>query len=289
MIKITKINTQRALSPTQISIAPCVINPFRGCAYGCLYCYVKNNKVFKNKKQNWGRFLEVKTNLSDILKEELKTKKPSRVLIGSVCEPFLKEKDTFSVTRQILEILNNHNVPYTILTRSINVKYYIDLISINPNNKIYFTVNFLDINTKKKFEPFIDYDPCELPDLFKLLKDNNINFRIHISPAFPFIVDIDKTIDTFKDYTNEFFIEGYNPLMGSWKTVRQVIQSTFGDVSSKIINIYETKEGYLEYTNSLKNQITTLQNKYNKQILSLIPDYESFYNKSIIYETPSTP
>ena len=77
--------------------------------------------------------------------------------------------------------------------------------------------------------------------------------------------------------------------MGSWKTVRQVIQSTFGDVSSKIINIYETKEGYLEYTNSLKNQITTLQNKYNKQILSLIPDYESFYNKSIIYETPSTP
>ena len=46
-IVIRKIQTERALSPTGIEIADYTLNPYRGCSFGCDYCYVRMNKFVR--------------------------------------------------------------------------------------------------------------------------------------------------------------------------------------------------------------------------------------------------
>ena len=73
-MQIKLIQTQKALSPTQIKLADYVINPYRGCEFGCLYCYANENK---NIREGSGRILSVKINYPEILEKELRLKKPN--------------------------------------------------------------------------------------------------------------------------------------------------------------------------------------------------------------------
>ncbi len=284
MKNIRTIHTHRALSPTQISIGSCVINPYRGCTIGCVYCYAKNNKVFRGKANNWGKFLEAKINIPEILESELNSITPPRVLIGSVCEPFVVEEEKFRLTQKILEILNSRRIPYTILTRSLRVKNYLRIITRNRQNKVYFTVNFLNFEAKRKFEPFIDYTLQELKDLFENFRKEELDFRIHISPYIPFIVKPEEVMESFLKYTQDFFVEVYNPLMGSWIKVKNILKQHFPEYANKIICIFENKKDYGEFAENTQEYLKFLERKFGIKLLYFIPEYHSFYHKGIAYE-----
>lgn len=282
--EIKLIRTERALSPTQVSLAPFVINPYRGCTVGCSYCYAKNNKIFNGKKDRWGSFLDVKENIAEVLKEELKKNHPHRVLIGSVCEPFNEEEETYNLTRQILNILKDEGIACTILTRSVRIKKYLDIINYHPGNKVYFTVNFLDTDTKKKFEPHIDYTTEDIVDLFKMLKKNKIRFRAHISPLVPFIMELDQIIKEFAPFTEEFFVEGYNSVMGSWDMIKKIIKAEFPHYAEDIILIFDREHRYNNYITSVKLKLHILAHVFKKDIMSFFPPYGKFYTEDIVYE-----
>ena len=126
------IQTQRVLSPTQIALADCVINPYRGCSFGCSYCYSQENK---NIKLSGLMTVGVKINADSILEKELKYKKPKRVLLGSTTECFQNLELEYKVSERILELLNSRNIPYTILTKSDLIRHYLNLVSGNKENK----------------------------------------------------------------------------------------------------------------------------------------------------------
>ncbi len=283
-LKINLIKAQRALSPTQISIAPFVVNPYRGCSYGCFYCYSKYNKTFKKKKDKWGSFLDVKFNIYELLKKELSFFKPQRALLGSTTEVFMPQEKKYRLTYKTLKLLDAFKIPYTILTRSPHFEEYIDFIKANPLNKIYFTVNFLDFSHKKFFEPFIDYDLKDLHRTFSLLKKNRINFRIHISPYLGKLIEIKEIIENFREFTNEFFVEVYNPLLGSWDIVKKIIKSNFSFLYEEILQIFQNEECYEKFCEKLLEEITFLSRKYQVKILYLFPEFRHFYTPQILYE-----
>ncbi len=283
-LKINLIKVEKVLSPTQISIAPFVINPYRGCSYGCLYCYSKYNKVFRTRNKIWGSFLDVKFNIYEVLKKELSLFKPKRVLLGSTTEVFLPQEKRYRLTYRVLKILNRFKIPYTILTRSPHLINYIDLIKENSLNKIYFTVNFLDFNHKRLFEPFIDYDLESLCNTFRLLKKNNIKFRIHISPYLGELIDIKEIVKIFREFTDEFFLEVYNPILGSWDLVKKVIKVNFSDFYEKIIQNFQTQESYGNFCRKIQKEIAELSSQYDIKFSYLFPEYKRFYTSDILYE-----
>ena len=85
-MQIKLIRTQKVLSLTQISLADYAINPYRGCSFGCLYCYSRENKNIK--KEAFFTRLDAKINAPEVLERELKYKRPKRVLLGSTTECF---------------------------------------------------------------------------------------------------------------------------------------------------------------------------------------------------------
>lgn len=113
-----KIIVNRALNPTSIDLGEYVINPYTGCEYGCLYCYVRSNKSAVKRREPWGSYVDIRINAPELLEKELAEKRPKTVLLGSTTECFQPAEKEFQITGKILELLNKHKASYVILTRS---------------------------------------------------------------------------------------------------------------------------------------------------------------------------
>ena len=47
------------------------LNPYRGCQYGCSYCYAAAFSPDTNMRQDWGKWVIIKENAAEILEKEL--------------------------------------------------------------------------------------------------------------------------------------------------------------------------------------------------------------------------
>ncbi len=74
---ITEITSKSALVRSRIPGVEYVINPYIGCGHGCRYCYAVFMRKYSRNHQTteWGRFVEVKTNIAETLRSELARKR----------------------------------------------------------------------------------------------------------------------------------------------------------------------------------------------------------------------
>lgn len=283
-MEIKRITTQKVLSPTQISIADYVINPYRGCEFNCLYCYSQFNKNIKETdiKQSLG----VKINAVQCLEKELKYTRPSRVLLGSTTECFQSHESRFKITGRLLQLLNAHNIAYTILTKSHLIKNYLPLISQNPKNKIYFTLNCAGDKIIRLLE---EKSPClemRLKTINEIIK-NNITLRIHIGPFIPYLSSFEEITAILPAGINEIDVELYHNKMGNFKEIRRRIEKHINaETARKISQVYLNQPNYLEFAKNLEETIknTRRKNGYKFKVYYIVPDFNEFYKSSINYE-----
>ncbi|MCJ7769973.1 radical SAM protein [Candidatus Bathyarchaeota archaeon] len=129
------------------------VNPYTGCQHGCSYCYARFTKRFSKHMEPWGEFVDVKTNAPDLLELEIQKKKCGRVWVSGVCDPYQPLEKKYELTRRCLSILQQHNWPVTIQTRSPLVLRDMDIIKEAKDFEVGFTVTTADDETRKLFEP----------------------------------------------------------------------------------------------------------------------------------------
>ena len=283
-MKINLIKTQKALSVTQIGLAGFVINPYRGCEFGCRYCYSQENKNIKKKKEEWGKFLDVKVDLDARLKEELRHIRPERVLLGSTTECFQPKEKKFKITENILKILKELNIPLIILTKSSLIEEYINLINYNPDNKIYFTFMFSNSKIKNLLEQ-------ETPSLKKRIKttqrlmENNIKVKVHLGPFIPYTEDLEVLFGLLPPKIEEVEIEVYNSKMGNFQKVFKLIKEEIEARDAKALaGVYSSRQNYSEFCGRLINQANRINEKYGFKLNFIVPEFDSWYTDKIKYE-----
>lgn len=129
-----------------------VINPYTGCQHGCTYCYARFMKRFTGHKEPWGEFVDVKINASDLLQVEIKRKKRGRVWVSGVCDPYQPLEAKYKLSRRCLEILDQHNWPVVVQTRSPLILRDIDILKEARDFEVGFTVTTMDDRIRKLFE-----------------------------------------------------------------------------------------------------------------------------------------
>jgi len=129
------------------------INPYAGCQHACTYCYARFMKRFTGHKEPWGEFVDVKINAPDLLQREINKKPPGRVWISGVCDPYQPIEKKYELTKRCLEILNRHDWPITIQTKSPLVLRDIELIRGNTKIEVGLTITTGDDNVRRLFEP----------------------------------------------------------------------------------------------------------------------------------------
>lgn len=148
---VKEIPAKTILSVSQIY--DYVINPYVGCQHACSYCYARFMKRFTGHKEPWGEFVDVKINAPDLLRKEITTKKPGRVWISGVCDPYQPLESKYRLSRQCLEILQQHHWPVTVQTRSPLVLRDLDIFKKMSDLEVGLTIPTVDDSIRKLFEP----------------------------------------------------------------------------------------------------------------------------------------
>jgi DNA repair photolyase len=191
---VREIQCKSILTKSGIEGVDYAINPYVGCAHGCAYCYAVFMKRFTGHSEEWGTFVDVKVNAAQVLSRQLRRAKPGNITFGTVTDAYHPLEAEYGVTRQCLEVLLDHHFPVSILTKSALVLRDLDLIKKLKDSEVAFTINTLDEEVKRRFEPGASPIAARLQAL-RSLSDAGIPTWAFCGPVLPSITDDESSLD----------------------------------------------------------------------------------------------
>lgn len=160
------------------------LNPYRGCTHGCVYCYAPS--VLHEEERQWGSFVDVKVNAHLQLRREIRRKPKAIVFISSAVDPYQPVEAKYQITRKCLEILQRHDWPVRILTRSPLILRDIDLIASFSKKNV--GISITSVNTPKEIEPTVPSFQRRL-GVLRRLATRGIPTWVSIAPIIPDVTD----------------------------------------------------------------------------------------------------
>jgi len=200
--EVREILIERMLTPE--GAGRYYLNPYAGCMIGCPFCYVGPNADFSRRIDGaappaWGRWVDVKVNASEVLREEVAMHAPGLVRMSPILtDPYQPIERRYRVTRKCLEILIAAGFGPVILTRESRVLDDLDLLA-SGRSAVGFSIPTDDDNLRRVFEP--GADPIE--NRFAALRraaEAGIVTCLVVQPALPMNVEafVEKTAPWIK-------------------------------------------------------------------------------------------
>jgi len=173
------------------------INPYQGCEHGCIYCYARPTHACLDLSPglDFETRLFAKPDAAKLLRAELA--KPGYrcdpIALGTNTDPYQPIERDWKVTRSILEVLAEHEHPFTVVTKSALVERDIDLIApmaAKRMARVYLSITTLDRDLARKMEPRAAAPQRRLQAL-KTLSSSGIPVGVMVAPIIPQLNDRD--------------------------------------------------------------------------------------------------
>lgn len=178
------VNTS-ILKPSGTGFGWC-INQYDGCSHGCKYCY--GMTIRRKKYEDWIRVTPRKNVIQNLEKDIRKLRKNNVIIkdifLGSITDSYQPLEKEHKLTRQIIELLIENELPFTILTKSNMVLRDVDLFKNYSLCRIGVTITSLNENFRKNLEPFSANYTSRVKAL-ETLRENNIQTYLSCEPIFP--------------------------------------------------------------------------------------------------------
>ena len=108
------------------------LNPYRGCAHACVYCFARSTHPYLDLDAgaDFSGRLFAKTTLLEVLAGELSSPRWRReeVAVGTATDPYQPLEARFRLTRGSLALLARHRTPITLITKGPMVRRDTDLL-----------------------------------------------------------------------------------------------------------------------------------------------------------------
>ncbi len=277
-MRITEINTERGLAPSGIEIADYVVNPYRGCEFGCLYCYVRKNKIAQRAKENWGEFVDVKVNIPELIQKDIRSKKPSRILVGSITDPYQPLELKYQLTRRSLLAAVEHQIPVTLLTRSSHILRDLDILKKIPGMSVYFTINWPEVRKLRIFEPR-SFTFTERLKTIEILSQNGIGAVPNVSPLFPGLFNLQTYFKSLAPLVDALSFESLNLKVMTGNEIDKLSAKHFPAERRLFQRVYSCRRSFDEYWNSVKRQIIAMNESYGLNIEFRFHSFDSYFGR----------
>ena len=136
------------------------INPYRGCEHGCIYCYARPAHAYMGLSPglDFESKLFFKQGAAGLLERELSNPRyrPEFIHIGGNTDPYQPQERSLRVTRQILEVMDRFNHPFSIITKSSLILRDLDLLApMAARNlvRVAISITTLDRKLARSMEP----------------------------------------------------------------------------------------------------------------------------------------
>lgn len=177
------------------------INPYRGCEFGCKYCYARYAHEFMELRDplDFERRIFVKQFDPARFREELgRIPQGDSIAIGTATDPYQPAERRFRVTRSILEAFaQNSGFRLGITTKSQFVARDIDVlqeIAARHYLSISLTITTADASLARAIEPMAPSPELRLAAVRKLTRAG-IRATVFCAPILPLINDSDSSLD----------------------------------------------------------------------------------------------
>jgi DNA repair photolyase len=184
----------RCVSKRQMPFA-WTINPYRGCEFGCRYCYARYTHEFMEMRDGmeFEQKIYVKQHAANLLRQELRRVKPDEsIALGTATDPYQPAERRYEVTRGILEEFSRHRgFELGIVTKSNLIVRDLELLKeVARTNRIsaHITVTTLDVNLARILEPRAPRPDLRL-EAVRSLAQAGIRVGVSCCPVIPGITD----------------------------------------------------------------------------------------------------
>jgi DNA repair photolyase len=249
------------------------VNPYRGCEFGCRYCYARYTHEFMELRESDDFEDKIYAkNIAPILRSELKKIDPREAIsIGTATDPYQPAERRFGRTRAALEVFaEQRGLSLSITTKSDLVKRDVELLQrVARNNSICvnMTITTLDTELARMLEPRAPRPELRLKAV-RALADGGISVGVFPNPIMPLITDqeqkLDKLAKAARDHGASYFGGGVLFLMPcSRKVFFPFVEKHFPHLLRRYQERYE-KAAYLKgpYREIIRDRIAAIRDKY---------------------------
>ncbi len=226
-MKIREVRCKTILSQSKLPGCDYVINPYVGCAHGCVWCYARFMKRYTgHDEEDWGSFVDVKINAPEVLIKDIKRLKGKpTIFLSSVCDPYQPVEAKYKLTRKCLEILSQFSArggpasgwPFSvsILTQSKLVTRDLDLFKKFKDLDVGMSFITMDEKATRLFQPLAAL-PQERVETLKKLYQAGIKTYIHVGPILPHFTDLEAIFKATHPYLDAAMGETLNTRGENW-------------------------------------------------------------------------
>jgi DNA repair photolyase len=259
------------------------INPYRGCEFGCLYCYARyTHEYMELDGGEFERKIFVKKDAAPLLSYDVNHKysyasessrgeKPEHIAIGTATDPYQPAEREYGVTRACLEELaKREGLSISVITKSNQIVRDIDIfkkIAERSELSLNITITTLRARLARLLEP-----RAPRPDLriaaVRQLREAGLRVGVSASPLIPGITDREGELEAVAEAAHtvgaQWFFSGVLFLMpSSAKQFLPFIREKFPRLTKQYEEWY-TKEAYApeKYRKQIADRVTRLKQKY---------------------------
>ncbi len=180
---VKHVKCKSALSVSKLPGLDWALNPYRGCAHGCLYCYVQDVTGFALDRP-WGSAVEAKVNIAHQLKAELAKGLKGVVGVGTVTDPYQPAESELELTRGCLTLLKRYNTRTSVLTKSDLVLRDLDILKGWEGAEVGLSIGCPDDKSALALEPWAP-PPSRRFDALAKLTEAGVDTYLLAAPVVP--------------------------------------------------------------------------------------------------------
>jgi len=178
-----------------------MINPYRGCEFGCKYCYARYTHEFMElrESEDFEKKIFVKHFEAAAFRAELHAlPRGETIAIGTATDPYQPAERKFRLTRSILELLaQSAGYHIGLVTKSDLVSRDIDIFQeISRRNylTLVITITTLDSELARLLEPLAPRPDLRLGAVRKL-SAAGLRVAVNLAPILPLLNDSEPSLD----------------------------------------------------------------------------------------------
>lgn len=186
-----------------LEYAPLACNLYRGCQHGCRYCYAPNCLFMS--RERFHAAATPRPGILDALRKEANKYRGTdqRLLLCFTSDPYQPAEEEYGLTRQAIEILVEHDIPFQVLTKGgLRATRDFDLLKAGDG---WFATSlvFLDDADREYWEPGAASVQSRI-EAIQMAHDLGIRTWISVEP----VIDPRQALDLIGELT---------PIVDGWK------------------------------------------------------------------------
>ena len=200
-LDVSLVRCSNAAPPSRLPGLDRSVNPYRGCAHSCAYCYAQDVTRLRTS-QAWGSFVDVKVNIVPKLKKELERGLKGVYGVGTVTDPYQPLERKHRLTRGCLSHLKRFGASTSILTKSDLVLRDLDILRDWSSVEVGMSVACTDEHIAAIVEPGAP-PPKARFEALSALADAEVDIYLMAAPIIPELSDSPSQLESLVESAAE--------------------------------------------------------------------------------------